>query len=398
MAFCRVLLLDEPSTPCADVATVLRFIGCELILWSTAKREGANGLHHADIILLISKGRGRSIAETPMEWRGLAADMLAWPTDYPSLMSCLRRANQRTNSDSSPRPPDLFRSLTGLSSATARIRSVIKQVADSDATVLILGESGSGKEVVARNLHYFSPRYARAFIPINCGAIPPDLLESELFGHERGAFTGAHNTRRGRFEQAEGGTLFLDEIGDMPLSMQVKLLRVLQDRHFERVGGSRTLPCDVRIIAATHRNLEEEIRHHRFREDLYYRLNVFPIDVPSLRDRREDIPLLINDLADRLKAKHCSAIDLEASMNAVNGAGLPDDSVSASAILPEHGMDLKSHLTELERSLIKQALDRNNGVVARAAEQLGLRRTTLVEKIRKHGLGSPSSHDRCALN
>jgi sigma-54 specific flagellar transcriptional regulator A len=170
---------------------------------------------------------------------------------------------------------------------------LIDQVADSDATVLILGESGTGKEVVARALHRASSRHNHAFVPVNCGAIPAELLESELFGHEKGAFTGALATRQGRFEMAEGGTLFLDEIGDMPMPMQVKLLRVLQERSFERVGSNKTIHCDVRVISATHRDIEQAIVENLFREDLFYRLNVFPIEMPALRERVEDIPLLI---------------------------------------------------------------------------------------------------------
>ena len=173
---------------------------------------------------------------------------------------------------------------------------MMAQVADKDVNVLIMGESGTGKEVVARNLHYNSHRRHKPFVPINCGAIPGELLESELFGHEKGAFTGAVCSRAGRFEMAQGGTLFLDEIGDMPLHMQVKILRVLQERTFERVGGTKTQEADVRIIAATHRNLEKAIVEGTFREDLFYRLNVFPIEMPPLRERNEDIPILLNEL------------------------------------------------------------------------------------------------------
>lgn len=197
----------------------------------------------------------------------------------------------------------LFRSMVGRSEAISQIRHLIEQVAATDASVLILGESGTGKEVVARNIHYHSSRGKGPFVPVNCGAIPPDLLESELFGHEKGAFTGAISTRKGRFELAEGGTLFLDEIGDMPMSMQVKLLRVLQERCFERVGGSGTIKANVRIVAATHRNLEDMIKQNLFREDLYYRLNVFPIEMPALRERIEDTPLLLQELLARMEAE-----------------------------------------------------------------------------------------------
>src|SRR5690606_23797018 len=173
------------------------------------------------------------------------------------------------------REPNLFRSLVGTSRAIQSVRLMMQQVANTEATVLILGESGTGKEVVARNLHYHSSRREAPFVPINCGAIPAELLESELFGHEKGAFTGAITTRAGRFELAQGGTWFLDEIGDMPLPMQVKLLRVLQERTFERVGSNKMQTADVRVIAATHKHLEEMIEQGNFREDLFYRLNVF---------------------------------------------------------------------------------------------------------------------------
>ena len=189
---------------------------------------------------------------------------------------------------------DIFSSLVGDGPAMQQVKKLIQQVAKTDATVLILGESGTGKEVVAQALHNVSSRSQRAFIPINCGAIPGELLESELFGHEKGAFTGAITARKGRFEMAEKGTIFLDEIGDMPLPMQVKLLRVLQERMYERVGGNKSFQCDIRVIAATHRNLEDTIEAGDFREDLFYRLNVFPIEMPSLRERPEDIESLLD--------------------------------------------------------------------------------------------------------
>jgi sigma-54 specific flagellar transcriptional regulator A len=331
---------------------------------------------------------------------------------------------------------ELFRSLVGDSLGITRIRRMIEQVANSDANVLILGESGTGKEVVARKLHYFSDRRDKPFVPINCGAIPAELLESELFGHEKGAFTGAISTRQGRFELAEGGTLFLDEIGDMSLHMQVKLLRVLQERIFERVGSNRSIRADVRIIAATHRNLEEQIQMGKFREDLFYRLNVFPIDMPPLRERREDIPLLIEELILRFKNERRVTVRLtRAAIDALcqyswpgnvrelanlverltilqpNGTvdvhDLPDKYIADIKIpltaadhapieiaahpsslprLPREGLDIKEHLNTLEYTLIKQALDDAGGVVAHAAERLRLRRTTLVEKLRKYGL------------
>jgi sigma-54 specific flagellar transcriptional regulator A len=290
--------------------------------------------------------------------------------------------------------------------------------------------------VVARNLHYRSSRRNKPFVPVNCGAIPGELLESELFGHEKGAFTGALTSRQGRFEMAEGGTLFLDEIGDMPLAMQVKLLRVLQERCFERVGSNRTIYCDVRVIAATHRNLEEEIVAGRFREDLYYRLNVFPIEVPPLRERREDIPALVADLIARIENEKRGSVRLTAAAlealkrydwpgnvrelanlierlavlypyGVVDVCDLPEKILrqigraelaggdltsrlevpSAETVkLPKSGLDLREHLSNLEKELIRQALEESQGVVAHAAQRLGMRRTTLVEKLKKYGL------------
>jgi len=197
---------------------------------------------------------------------------------------------------------DPLSSLVGNSQAMQQVKKLILQVAKTDATVLILGESGTGKEVVAKCLHACSKRFEQALVPINCGAIPGELLESELFGHEKGAFTGAITARKGRFEMAEKGSIFLDEIGDMPLPMQVKLLRVLQERIYERVGGNKSFECDVRLIAATHRDLEDSIAEGKFREDLFYRLNVFPIEIPSLKERPEDIPDLLKFMFSKIKS------------------------------------------------------------------------------------------------
>ncbi|HBA32884.1 MAG TPA: sigma-54-dependent Fis family transcriptional regulator, partial [Gammaproteobacteria bacterium] len=305
---------------------------------------------------------------------------------------------------------------------------------------LILGESGTGKEVVARNIHYHSKRRNNPFVPINCGAIPGDLLESELFGHEKGAFTGALSARQGRFELAEGGTIFLDEIGDMPLNMQVKLLRVIQERTFERVGSNKSVKTNVRIIAATHRDLEELIQQGRFREDLYYRLNVFPIEMPALRERIEDLPLLIKELITRLEHEHSSSVRLTQTavgalckyhwpgnvrelanlmerLSILHPHGVVDvkelpkkmvpENVSVDELeessqylppmadvafisgaprLPREGIDLKKHLTDIETSLIRQSLEEADGVVAHAAKRLNIRRTTLVEKMRKYSI------------
>ena len=331
---------------------------------------------------------------------------------------------------------DLFRSLVGNSRGIRSVRQLIEQVANSEATVLILGESGTGKEVVARNLHYHSARREKPFVPINCGAIPGELLESELFGHEKETFTGAISARQGRFELAQGGTLFLDEIGDMPMPMQVKLLRVLQERTFERVGSTKPINADVRVVAATHRHLEDMINEGKFREDLYYRLQVFPIEMPPLRERVDDIPLLINELIARLEHEKRGSVRFTTAATmalcqyrwpgnvrelsnlierlvimfpygVVDVGDLPEKfrperSPQTSPVaferhlapmepllasrLPRDGIDLKEHISTLECSLIKQALDEAGGGVAHAAKRLNMRRTTLVEKLRKYGL------------
>jgi sigma-54 specific flagellar transcriptional regulator A len=206
----------------------------------------------------------------------------------------------------------LDRRLVGVSNAIADVRSLVTKVAPTEATVLLQGESGTGKEVIARLVHDCSERADGPFIPVNCGAIPGELLESELFGHEKGAFTGAIASRKGRFEMAEGGTLFLDEIGDMPYEMQVKLLRVLQERTFERVGGGKTIKCNVRVVAATHQNLEQHVEEGKFRMDLYYRLNVFPLEVPALRERTADIEGLAQRFIESFSTQGQGAIRLEA--------------------------------------------------------------------------------------
>jgi sigma-54 specific flagellar transcriptional regulator A len=323
---------------------------------------------------------------------------------------------------------------SGQSPAIRAIHRLVEQVAPFETNVLILGESGTGKEMVARHIHELSARTGKPFVPVNCGAIPAELLESELFGHEKGAFTGALNARQGRFEFAEGGTLFLDEIGDMSLHMQVKLLRVLQERTFERVGSNRTLRCDVRIIAATHRDLEAMIAAGAFREDLYYRLNVFPVQMPPLRKRLEDLGALVEQLLSRIERVNGARItltpralqtlqghpwpgnvrelanllerlvilqphgrvDAEDLPARYRGAAVTTPEVPAERLpahsdahtteLPDDGIDLKDHLTQIEQRLIRQAMVRADGTVADAARLLRMQRTTLVEKLRKTSL------------
>ena len=336
------------------------------------------------------------------------------------------------------RPPASAYFPTGHSVRMTGVRRLIEQVAAFQTSVLITGESGTGKEWAARYVHELSPRADKAFVPVNCGAIPADLLESELFGHEKGAFTGAISARVGRFEAAEGGTLFLDEIGDMSLPMQVKLLRVLQERTYERVGSNRPRSCDVRIIAATHRNLEAAIRDGNFREDLYYRLNVFPIELPPLRDRLEDLADLIGNILERCRASGLSPVQVTPGAirilrhygwpgnirelanllerlcvlypdGVVDIAQLPSRYTATAPLreadrqevaaaraagpqpqdieLPASGLPLKEYLEQIEMALIRRALHEANGVVAHAAEKLQVRRTTLAEKMKRYGIG-----------
>jgi len=322
-----------------------------------------------------------------------------------------------------------FENIIGTSDKMQKVFSLIDKVASTDSTVLVLGESGTGKELVARALHYNSPRAQNPFVPVNCGAIPEELLESELFGHEKGAFTGAFRARIGRFELAHTGSIFLDEVSEMSPNLQVKLLRVIQEREFERVGGIKSIRTDLRIIAATNRNLEEEVEQGRFREDLYYRLNVIPLDLPPLRERDEDVPLLVKhflakygeDKNPALKGFGKKAMGLlmqykwpgnvrelenlvERMLVLCDGteveledlpekilAGCAQASSSLPCIdLPESGIDLSTAVSEFEKNIIIQALNRSNWVKNRAAKLLNVNRTTLVEKIKKQKLQKPA--------
>ena len=363
--------------------------------------------------------------------------------DYPvrldelgEVLNEIRAARHKTD-HSDPRPEDSR--LIGNSADTELVRRMIEQVAPSLATVLITGESGTGKEVVARQIHERSGREG-PFVAVNCGAIPEHLLESELFGHERGAFTGAVSARAGRFEQAKGGTFFLDEIGDMPTVMQVKLLRVLEERVIERVGSTESIPVDVRLIAATHRDLPKRIEEGRFREDLFYRLSVFPIEITPLRSRPDDIPLLVDEFIRRIAAEKSVSLQIsteameilrnyawsgnvrelanlierlvvirpngivrardlpwpiverkepEPEETEVVGSKLSSVSSPVRVDLPKEGLDLKRYLAKIEQDMIHQALLESDGVVQRAAELLGVGRTTLVEKIRRYEINPP---------
>lgn len=464
----KILIVDTDSTRAEQLREILAFIDYDVILTDNhqfSPQIMSDGPFHALILgefsdtgvmaqfvkdinsadnnlakFIISNNADEMLKQN--EDHGVIG-IISFPFKHTNINTALHNAQVYRESrehSSSQRPVELFRSLVGSSRKIVAIRHLIEQVAESDATVLILGESGTGKEVVARNIHYYSNRRDRPFVPINCGAIPPDLLESELFGHEKGAFTGAISARQGRFEMAEGGTLFLDEIGDMPLPMQVKLLRVLQERVIERVGSTKSINIDVRVVAATHRNLESQIKDNKFREDLYYRLNVFPIEMPPLRERIEDIPLLINQLISRIEHEKRGSVrltpatvmamcqskwagnvrelanlierlsilfpfglvdvhDLPEKYRPENGSAtvavyadtIPTvaevgDGMVSDARLPRDGIDLKEHLNNMEVSLIRQALNEADGVVAHAAKLLNMRRTTLVEKLRKYGL------------
>jgi len=292
------------------------------------------------------------------------------------------------------------------------IRKMVHEVAATTASVLIYGESGTGKELVARTIHLLSPRRTAAFVPLNCAAIPENLLESELFGHEKGAFTGAIQARHGKFELARGGTIFLDEIGEMPLSLQAKLLRVLQERVFERVGGAREIKADVRVIAATNRNLQEEVSERRFREDLYYRLNVFPLSLPPLRERNDAVHLLADYFLRRFSrqvGKKLTGID-DGAFNAMKSYdwpgnirelqnvmeravilahdvvrynNLPDQMLAKSASTARGGKDV---LKSVEREMIIKALNKHGGNRRLAAEELGFSRRTLQYKLKEFGL------------
>jgi len=393
---------------------------------------------------------------------------LPWPVPLETLQGVLAPMRSRWHGQ---RLRHENRGLIGSSASLESLRHEVAQVAPTNATVLILGETGTGKEVVARMIHMLSERADKPFVPVNCGAIPGELLESELFGHEKGAFTGAITQRKGRFELAQGGTIFLDEIGDMPLAMQVKILRVLQERRFERVGGSVSFDADVRIVAATHRDLRVMVDEGSFRQDLYYRLNVFPIQTQPLRTLKEDLPEIAQSLLDRLRRDgrpateltppvldllrrhdwpgnvrelsnvlerlgilapdrparvhdlpvhlhHLESVPLECGWAVETAASVAGDAPfdpdprriwsitermgprlpltlaeveDCDLTLPEQGISLKAQLEAIEQAWIRAALTQADAVVARAARLLGIRRTTLVEKMRKYQVGGTVS-------
>ena len=338
-------------------------------------------------------------------------------------------------------------SIIGESLPIREVFDVVERAAGSQSTVMIYGESGTGKELFARALHINSPRASKPFIAVNCGAIPHELLESELFGYEKGSFTGAINTRIGRLELANQGTIFLDEIGDMPTSLQVKLLRVLAEREIDRLGSTKPTPIDIRVITATHRNLEESMRAGKFREDLFYRLNIIPINLPPLRERKAEIPLLVNHFLKQLNGTAESKTISEEAMHFLvnyswpgnirelanfvermlvlsigstitprdlpekilgdtpkekwqplnkeeegNPAQMLQQSLKQSfhVGIPEDGINLKKTVEEFEKELLLEALEKTGWVKNKAANLLGLNRTTLVEKLKKLQISSPA--------
>jgi transcriptional regulator with GAF, ATPase, and Fis domain len=327
-----------------------------------------------------------------------------------------------------------FEEIVGTSSALQRVLKLVETVAPTDSTVLVYGETGTGKELIARAIHNLSPRHSRTFVKLNCAAIPTGLLESELFGHEKGAFTGAVVQRIGRLELANNGTLFLDEIGDIPIELQPKLLRVLQEREFERLGSTRTLPSNVRLIAATNRDLGAMVEEQKFRSDLFFRLNVFPVEVPALRERPEDIPLLVRHFAEEFSRRMNKTIETISSetMNALCGYYWPGNirelqNVIERAVILSRGPALvvplaemqprtgpapareiasathprrrpvRSILDEVDRDQIIQALKQADGRVGGpngAASRLGLKRTTLITRMKKLGIGSNARSER----
>ena len=316
-----------------------------------------------------------------------------------------------------------FHDIIGQSRKMREVFDLVQKVADCDSTILLNGETGTGKGMVARAIHQKSKRRNKPFISINCGAIPENLLESELFGHVRGAFTGATSSKQGKFELADSGTIFLDEIGDMSADLQVKVLKVLEEGEFEQVGGAKTIKVDVRIVAATHRDLSEEVQKGNFREDLYYRLYVIPVMLPSLRERRSDIPFLISHFLEQFNQKNNRSVHeiseevLDMMMNhswpgnvrelknmmerlvVLKGSGeisardLPSEIKSTHKYEPstaieisDEGICLNSAVTEFEKALILQSLEKTKWVKNKAAKLLHLNRTTLVEKIKRHQL------------
>lgn len=371
------------------------------------------------VIVMTAYGNIESAVEA---MKGGAADYLTKPLNLEELRHKIERIRERFRLYAENRElrealetRHRIEGIIGESGQMLEVISLVRRVAPSEATVLIRGESGTGKELIAKAIHYASPRAAKTLIRVNCAALPENLLESELFGHEKGAFTGAIATRKGRFELADGGTLFLDEIGDLPPHLQAKLLRVLQEKEFERVGSSHSLKVNVRVLSATHRDLEALLKSGQFREDLYYRLNVVTITLPPLRERRQDLPALMDHFLRLFAQKNGKTIrgftheareallrydypgNVRELENLIERAVvLTRDDVIDRGDLPlsleesETGVERETHLTAavegLERRMIKDALARANGIQTRAAEILGITERALRYKLKKYGL------------
>ncbi len=402
--------------------------------------EAAVG-RYPDIVAIVITGYGTVPDGVDAIKRG-AADFIEKPVQPDALLHRIASAfeKRRLKSENAYLRAQLddrhrFAGIIGKSRAMTRLFQLLETVAPTNSTILIAGETGTGKEVVARAIHHNSPRRAQRFVALNCSAIPETLLEAELFGHVRGAFTGAVGNRQGRLEQAHKGTLFLDEVGTMSPGLQMKLLRVLQEREFERVGDSHTVKVDVRVIAATNSDLGRLVAAGEFREDLFYRLNVIPVQLPPLRDRKEDIPLLVQHFLEKFRAER-GASDRGASErsasdrpltvsqeamrrlmsyqwpgnvrqleNAIERASafsagrshldVPDlppeiqqaqePALLSAVSLPEEGLDLDAFVANVERDLIQRSLERTGGNKGQAARLLNLKRTTLVEKIKRLG-------------
>ncbi|NLI82334.1 MAG: sigma-54-dependent Fis family transcriptional regulator [Deltaproteobacteria bacterium] len=455
----RILVVDDEPNTLSAIVDLLEEEGYEVKLVSSGKEAVAqlqqkdhdivitdlampemNGMellahvkeHYPDTTVIVLTGVG-TIENAVEAMKQGAFDYLTKPAKIDEILLVLKRSQEmRALKDenvllrSQLQDQYRFDRIIGQSAPMQNLYRIVKRVAKTDSTVLITGESGTGKELIANAIHYYSDRKDKPFVPINCGAIPEELLESELFGHEKGAFTGAFKDRKGRFEMADKGTIFLDEIGEMSPKLQVKLLRFLQETKFERIGGSRTIQVDVRIIAATNKNLEKAVAAGEFREDLFYRLNVIPIQVPPLRDREGDCPLLVRHflkqhcLKKEIPLKRISQEALESLENYAwpgnvrelenvierlviltegEEIGLEDlpsrmrperqPTPRTPVEIGESGINLKDYLEELENRLILDALKKAGGVKNKAAKLLGLNRTTLIEKMKKKKMNLP---------
>ena len=410
---------------------------CDLVLTDLALGRGASGmdvlkgakrLRPETVVVMITAHGSEKIAVEAM--KNGAEDYVPKPFDNDEIRLVVQRALERTRLQRENRllleqvqKQYGFENLIGSGPAMQRVFATLQKVAETDLTVLVRGESGTGKELVAQALHNLSPRRQRPFVAVNCAAISRELVESELFGHEKGAFTGADARRQGRFEAADGGSILLDEIGDMPAETQAKVLRILQERSFERVGGSKPIDVDVRVIAATHRNLEDEVRKQRFREDLYYRLKVVTLELPPLRERPEDVPALAQRFLERVTTRlglekrqlgdaalarlvrhrwpgnvrelanvieqaavlAPAALIEEADLK-LGGASEAPAGSEADAVGLSFGEAKRRAVDRFERGYLLEALRKSGGNISRAAEAVGMVRQSLQQKIRELGL------------